>query len=705
MTMHGSRRGVRVGLFALVGAGAACAFAGCGGGSRSSGFGDEGSGAGVDASDATSPGSAGDASIGFPGSDATLGPGPRTDAAVEGGSYSDTTPDVQTPDGACTRGDAGPAPLRQRCAAPTTNECVGTDAQLTSLGVPAALLNGANGNGFDDDCDGLVDEGCACPSSGTTKDCFLVPPTMVDVTVRRPVGWCADNSKGSLDCAGGEFPHWSGTCRGAQPPYAHDVCASGDFNCDGLPQNSDVQDCTCHVAEVTCPTAPLTLAPYPDPKSIKPIDGNAWIGGGKASLATGWKWTVVGGDCDNILPHPTFALYKQADATVPSARVGVRTPVKFSPTSTPPEYLATPGAPLMSIQAATGNGTTAGTVYPAFGLSGDYVVQGEFDLDAKHYVCTQKVQVRAPGIRAELCWDTVGNVTTGTSGGANDVDLHLARLQGITCASKGWDSTCTQGTPTTYEDCWWSSVSGCRDFSTRGPGWGYADSADSACIGWSSKRHVKGGATSQFPQGVHEPQARSRQHHVRSRHRRPQLGGRRRVRQRRLLRAGERQPRQPERGGRLRGRREPLREPPGLRERQGAREHLLRRRARGVDRLRSGRGPRGGLPGLDARRRRHHRRRLVGGDGDVEPAERGGLRRGHGAFALSGRDEGRREQQERMRRLHADGGPRALQEPQVRRGDRRASGRRGGVLQALKRDLHPRRARSTMCGARWSAKA
>jgi hypothetical protein len=508
MTMNRSRRAVGVRLFTLVGAGAACAFAGCGGGARSSGFGDEGSTGGsgdVDGSDATSPGSTRDAAMGFPGSDATLGPGQSTDAAFEGGSYSDTTPDVQTPDGACTRGDAGPAPLRQRCAAPTTNECAGTDAQLTSLGVPAALLNGANGNGFDDDCDGLVDEGCACPSSGTTRDCFLVPATMVDVGAKRPVGWCTDNSKGSLDCAGGEFPHWSGTCRGAQPPYAHDVCASGDFNCDGLPQNSDVQDCSCHVAEVTCPTAPLTLAPYPDPKSIKPIDGNAWIGGNQAGLATGWKWTVVGGDCDNILPHPTFALYKQADATVPSARVGARTPVKFSPTATPPEYLATPGAPLMAIQAATGSGTAGGTVYPAFGLSGDYVVQGEFDLDAKHYVCTQKVQVRAPGIRAELCWDAVGNVTTGTSGGANDVDLHLARLQGITCASKGWDSTCTQGSPTTYEDCWWSGVSGCRDFSTRGPGWGYADSADSACIGWSSKRHVKGAATSQFPQGCTNP--------------------------------------------------------------------------------------------------------------------------------------------------------------------------------------------------------
>src|SRR5439155_19061470 len=103
---------------------------------------------------------------------------------------------------------------------------------------------------------------------------------------------------------------WSGTCRGAQPPYAHDVCAPGDFNCDGLPENSDVQDCSCHVATVTCPTAPLQEKPYPDPAAIPKVDGTSWIANGQAAQATGWKWTVTGGDCDNILPHATFALYK-----------------------------------------------------------------------------------------------------------------------------------------------------------------------------------------------------------------------------------------------------------------------------------------------------------------------------------------------------------------------------------------------------------
>jgi hypothetical protein len=116
-------------------------------------------------------------------------------------------------------------------------------------------------------------------------------------------------------------------------------------------------------------------------------------------------------------------------------------------------------------------------------------VQGEWDLNGQHYVCTQKVQVRAPGIRAELCWDSVGG-EEGTNPAGNDVDLHFARLQGVTCPQKGWDQTCPEGQ--TFEDCWWNDLGGCRDTSTVPPGWGYADSPDSVCIGWSSKRHLKG---------------------------------------------------------------------------------------------------------------------------------------------------------------------------------------------------------------------
>lgn len=159
-----------------------------------------------------------------------------------------------TYDGGCGPPEPGNPTIQRLCAPPTDNECGGgTDSALTSGGVPASRLNGTNGNGFDDDCDGLVDEGCDCPGNGQTKDCYLVPATQVDPGTGLPVGWCSANAKGSLDCAGGEMATWSGVCRGAQPPPLSDTCATGDFNCDGLDKNNALQGCNCATA-VTCPT-------------------------------------------------------------------------------------------------------------------------------------------------------------------------------------------------------------------------------------------------------------------------------------------------------------------------------------------------------------------------------------------------------------------------------------------------------------------
>ena len=140
-----------------------------------------------------------------------------------------------------------------------------------------------------DDCDGEVDEGCACPANGTTKDCYLVPASQVSEVSGQPVGWCANNSKGSLDCVGGEISFWSGVCRGAQPPALVDTCATGDFNCDGLSGNNALEGCMCTNA-VQCPTASITTAPYPDPAAIPGLDGNQWITD-VAARARATNWT------------------------------------------------------------------------------------------------------------------------------------------------------------------------------------------------------------------------------------------------------------------------------------------------------------------------------------------------------------------------------------------------------------------------------
>ncbi len=364
----------------------------------------------------------------------------------------------------CGRPNPGNPSIVRRCAPAAASECSGeADSFLSGAGVPASRLNGASGNGFDDDCDGLVDEGCSCPGNGQTKQCFLLPATQVAADTGLPVNWCATNSKGSVDCIGEQQTVWSGVCRGAQPPAENDSCAEGDFNCDGLQSNNAQAGCRCAV-EVKCPTEPLVKAPFPDPRNLAPLDGTQWIiDPAKRALATSWTWTVVGGDCDNVLPFPTFGLFRTKDTTATGTRIGAKRPVAYDASLTPPRYVERTGAPLSALR-STITGATAGVVYPAFGLSGDYLVQGEFDLAGTRYVCTQKVQVRAPGVRAELCWDSVGG---------DDVDLHFARLQDVTCSSYGWDDSCNN------QDCFYGNQS---------PAWGYPSSPDTACHGWSSQR-------------------------------------------------------------------------------------------------------------------------------------------------------------------------------------------------------------------------
>lgn len=477
--------------------------AGCGAGDSAgpggkSGFGaNGGSGGGADAS-AGSGGGAGSSGFGgslFDGSAGSSGGGTK-DAElsdVEGGGLQDALPDVEND--ACSDAGALPPKFPHLCAAPTDDECDGAHD------VDPNFPNGGYGNGYDDDCDGLVDEGCLCDpqhAAGTTKPCYLVPPTQVDPNTNKPAGWCAQNSAGTESCVtkgGGENPprYWDGFCKGAQQPFAHDICAPGDFNCDGVDSNSDVQDCSCKTPTVQCPVDPVVVSPYPNPTDLTQkknnpldpnpntpfiVDGYDWIPNNQGVNATNWSWSITGGDCDNILPHPTFAVYDGANSQT-SNRIGTQ---QSNLGQNNLQHGFTIG----------GQGSDQHQIWPAFSLSGDYIVDGQFDLDGQHYECTLKVQVRWPGLRAELCWDTVG---TGTN---HDVDLHLARLQGTSCnASHGWFVSACGSAPSS-DDCYYSCASGCRTGNNGfcggaapAPGWGYGASPSEACHGWGSLREVQ----------------------------------------------------------------------------------------------------------------------------------------------------------------------------------------------------------------------
>ncbi|MCK6575048.1 hypothetical protein L6V77_28590 [Myxococcota bacterium] len=95
------------------------------------------------------------------------------------------------------------------------------------------------GDGTDDDCDGQVDEGCACVP-GARSACYTGPEGT------RGVGVCRD---GLATCTpGGQV----GDCAGDVTPAASETCNGLDDDCDGQVDDGLVQACSRSNAEGTC---------------------------------------------------------------------------------------------------------------------------------------------------------------------------------------------------------------------------------------------------------------------------------------------------------------------------------------------------------------------------------------------------------------------------------------------------------------------
>lgn len=173
---------------------------------------------------------------------------------------------------------------------------------------------------------------------------------------------------------------------------------------------------------LSCPTDLPVISPY----APYTIDGTQmWSG-----AATSWSWTVTGGACDALL-----------DATAG-----------------------------MTSFAVSGTSTSQMTFQPT--VPGDYSVRLEIETDGDPVGCDFPVRVRAPGLRAVLCWDTTGDA---------DLDLHFHR-SGTTTP---WFTTTLGGGTINPDDCFFSTCT-CGNSNPSTPptaSWGYAASPLQTCSG------------------------------------------------------------------------------------------------------------------------------------------------------------------------------------------------------------------------------